>query len=113
VRRKPILQLGHGEIIDPGRALVAEHSLVRQPHVGSLDHALHRRVILRFRSPAGRRIDLDTSGQYPSFRLGSCSEATAPHGASVVRVGHEFRRPALGVVVRPFATIPRRYYGLG
>jgi len=52
--------------------------------------------------PACRRINLDTSGQYPSFRLGPCSEATAPHGASVGSVDHEITRPTLGVVVRPF-----------
>jgi hypothetical protein len=62
----------------------------------------HRRAVLRFRSPNGRRPDLDTPGRLASCRLAHPCKAAALHGASVVTVKHEIRRPTLGVVVRPF-----------
>jgi len=102
VHLQPVLELRHGDAIDARRTLVPNHPLVRQPHVGLLDHALHPRAVLRFRSPVCRRIDLDTSGQRPSFRLGPCSKATVFTSASVESVDHEISRPTLGVVVRPF-----------
>ena len=77
----------------------------------ALDHALHRRAVLRFRSPAGRRPDLDTPGRLASCRLAHLCGAAAIHGASVVTVEHEIRRPTLGVVVQPFGIAA--YYGLG
>ena len=69
VHLEPVFELGHRHAIDARCSLVLDHSLVRQPHVAAFDHALHQRVVLRFRSPGCRRVDLGTEDTEPEFRL--------------------------------------------
>ncbi|MDT4861351.1 hypothetical protein FQZ97_959530 [compost metagenome] len=60
VHLQPVAQRRHRQGIHPGRAAVADHLPVRQPHVALFDHRLHQRWRLRFRLPNSRRASLRT-----------------------------------------------------
>lgn len=58
-----LLELGHTDAIDTGRALVAQHPLIRRHQIAALHHGFHQAAVphlLRFRPQMARQFGLDT-----------------------------------------------------
>jgi hypothetical protein len=109
VHLQPAFEPGNRDLIDPGRSLVLDHALIRQPQVTAFNHRFHQPVVLRFRSPGCRRARL--SALMIHARLPACTSIMATlAGASASSSCFEIIRPTLGFLVRSFGAAA--YYDL-